>query len=181
MPRTPRAIALALTLGGALAVAACSSPTATTNGPAGTDGPAATAPADPGGATEQPAAGDACSYLSADAVGAIVGAIPVEVAERPGRGDCDYFLTAARDEKVNIGVTTGPDAAGIFENTKALGEPQSVPVGDEAYAIVNESIGTVVVARKGASVIVIQVAAGTDAGLQLTQATALAEAVVAGL
>lgn len=54
-------------------------------------------------------------------------------------------------------------------STKGIGTPEPVNVGDEAYSIFNESIGTVVVARKG------------DAVVAVRQATALVEAVLADL
>ncbi len=101
-----------------------------------------------------------------------------EVAERIGRGDCDYWLTTAKDSKVNVGVFTGAEATSYFEQTKGIGTPEVVNVGDEAYSIFNESIGTVVVARKGDAVVAVQVfaGAGTD---QLRQATSLVEAILA--
>ena len=127
------------------------------------------------------ATGEPCSYLTAQEVGAILGATPVDVAERVGRGDCDYWLTLTRDGKVNIGVFTGAEAADYFEATKRIGTPEPVNVGDEAYAIFNESIGTVVVARKGDTVVAAQVYVGDVPADQLRQATALVEAVLARL
>jgi hypothetical protein len=168
-----------------LIVGACSSSTPSGGTPTAASpasAPAASASADaPSGAPSSEAvAGEPCSFLTAEAVGAIVGTTPVEVAERIGRGDCDYWLTAAKDSKVNIGVFTGPDGASYFESTKGIGEPEVVNVGDEAYSIVNESFGTVVVARKGDAVVAAQVFAGAATD-QLPQATALVEAVLAGL
>ncbi len=127
------------------------------------------------------AAGEPCSYLTAQEVGAILGATPVQVVERVGRGDCDYWLTLTRDGKVNIGVFTGPEATDYFESTKRIGTPEPVNVGDEAYSIFNESIGTVVVARKGDAVVAAQVYSGDAPADQVRQATALVEAVLAGL
>ena len=126
------------------------------------------------------AAGEPCSYLTAAEVGAIVGTTPVEVAERIGRGDCDYWLSAAKDSKVNIAVFEGADATSYFDSTKGIGTPESVDVGDDAYAIFNASIGTVVVARSGDNVVSVQVFTA-DTGDQLAQATAIVEAVLGGL
>ena len=153
-------------------------PNPTTLGPAVTQAPAATVT---GAATSGPAAGEPCSFLTAEAVGAIVGTVPLEVAERIGRGDCDYFLTAAKQSKVNIGVFTGVDAAALFDVTKGLGDPQPVSLGDEAYSIYNEGLGTLVLVRKGDSVASVQVLTPTDAADQLAKATALAQALLAGL
>ncbi len=167
-----------------LLLGACSSgtPGGGTPGAASASVPTASAPeaspSDP--AASEAVAGEPCSFLTAEAVGAIVGTTPVEVAERVGRGDCDYWLTAAKDTKVNIGVFTGPEGTSYFESTKGIGAPEVVNVGDEAYSIVNESFGTVVVARKGDSVVAAQVFAGAAAD-QLSQATALVEAVLARL
>jgi hypothetical protein len=161
-----------------LAISACTGPPAggTQNpGATATPGPAATTGAAP---TSSPVAGDACSFLTAEEIEATIAMSPVEIAERPGRGDCDYWLTAAKDTKVNVGVTTGPDAAALFESTKGLGEPATVTLGDEAYSIFNESFGTVVVVRKGESVAVVQLFGGTDAEEQLTNAAALARVVI---
>jgi hypothetical protein len=177
MPRPSRALLPALIA--MLAIAACS-PAATPPGTSGaTPKPLPTSQDAP--PTNVAAPGEPCSFLTAEQVGVIVGTTPVAVEERVGRGDCDYWLTAAKDAKVNIGVTTGPDAAGLFESTKGLGTPQPITLGDEAFSIFNESIGTLVVVRKGESVAVVQVFGGTDSAKQLTDATALAEAVVTGL
>jgi hypothetical protein len=173
MPRFHRAGVPALLV--MLAVAACSSPSAATQGPAGTNA----APTPGGEQTSAPVAGEPCSFLTGAALGAIVGTAPVEVAERIGRGDCDYWLTAAKDSKVNIGVTTGPEAQSAFDSVKGIGEPQPVSLGDEAYSIFNQSIGTLVVVRKGASTAIIQVLTSADPAVQLLQATALAQAVIA--
>ena len=97
----------------------------------------------------------------------------VEIAERVGRGDCDYWLTADKDSKVNVGVFTGPDNASLFEGTKGIGTPEPVNLGDEAYSIFNESIGTVVVARKGDATVIVQVLTGSVAADQLRQGTEL--------
>lgn len=163
-----------------LLLAACSSgasgeatPTASLSASA----PAASAPA----ASAPAAAGEPCSYLSAQEVGAIVGTTPVEVAERSGRGDCDYWLTVTRASKVNIGVFTGSEGASYFESTKEIGTPEPVDVGDEAYSIFDASIGTVVVARQGDAVVAAQVFADIATAEQLRQATAVVEAVLAGL
>ena len=156
---------------------ACSSGPSSGGTPAASASGRASAPA-PASAV---AAGEPCSYLTAQEVGAILGATPVEVAERVGRGDCDYWLTLTRDGKVNIGVFTGPEAADYFESTKRIGTPEPVNVGDEAYTVFNGSIGTLVVARKGDSVVAAQVYVGDVPADQLRQATALVEAVVARL
>jgi hypothetical protein len=166
-----------------LVLVACSPGTSgtVTPGPS-TSGPAATTPAPLATVPAQSAAaaGEPCSYLTAAEVGAIVATTPVEVAERIGRGDCDYWLSAAKDSKVNIGVFTGAEATSYFESTKGIGTPESVDLGDEAYAIFNASIGTVVVARSGDTVVAVQVFTA-DADDQLAQATAIAEAVFGGL
>jgi hypothetical protein len=70
--------------------------------------------------------------------------------------------------------------ASYFESTKGIGTPESVDLGDEAYPIFNASIGTVVVARIGDTVVAVQVFTA-DADDQLAQATAIAEAVFGGL
>ena len=89
------------------------------------------------------AAGEPCSFLTKEEVGAIVGTTPVEVAERVGRGDCDYWLTAAKDAKISIGVFSGPDDTTLFEGTKGIGDPQPVlNVGDDAYSISTGDLGT---------------------------------------
>lgn len=156
---------------------------ACSSGPPSGGTPAASSSASATGAAPASAApaGEPCSYLTAQEVGAILGATPVEVAERVGRGDCDYWLTLTRDGKVNIGVFTGAEAADYFESTKRIGTPEPVNVGDEAYSIFNESIGTLVVARKGDTVVAAQVYVGDVPADQLRQATALVEAVIAGL
>ncbi len=180
---TTRRTGLALTLITILAIAGCSTPGAATQVPGATT-PAATSPAATttgGEPTSPPVAGEPCSFMTADEVGAIIGETPVEVAERAGRGDCDYWLSEAHDQKVNIGVTTGPDAVTLFENTKGLGSPEAVSIGDEAYSINSESLGAIVVARKGDSVAIVQVLFGLDADEQLADAIAIAEGVVAKL
>ena len=170
--------AAAGTIGALVLVAACSSP-AGSSGPVNTTGVTATATAVTTLPTGGAAAGAPCSFLTAAQVGTIVGTTPIEVAERPGRGDCDYWLTAAKDAKVNIGVFQGADALALFESTKGIGTPQPVALGDEAYSIYNASIGTLVVVKQGDRVITAQVFAGTDAAEQLRQATAIATAVLA--
>ena len=177
---TPRLVtAAALALG--LILGACSS------GPAGqgSQGPGAGTPV-PGATSGNPLgsgplAGEPCSFLTAAQVGAVIGTTPVEVQERPNRGDCDYWLTAAKDTKVNVGVTTGPDAAPLFENTKGLGQTAPVSLGDEAYSMSLAELGTLVMVRKGDSVVAVQVLTKDDAAKQLVQATALAQAVLAAL
>jgi len=169
-----------------LLLGACSSSPSGAGTPAAQGSTAASTPAASAPAASAPAAseaalgGEPCSFLTAEQVGAIVGTTPVEVTDRIGRGDCDYWLTAAKDSKVNVGVFTGADATSYFEQTKGIGTPEVVSVGDEAYSIFNESIGTVVVARKGDAVVAVQVFAGA-APDQLRQATALVEAILAGL
>lgn len=176
MTRSRHAVPLALIA--ILAFAACSSSSGPTQGPGATSPAATTSGGEP---TNPAVAGQPCSYLTAEEVGAVVGIVPVEVAERVGRGDCDYWLTSAQDEKVNIGVTTGPDAQSLFDVTKGMGDPQPVSLGDEAYSIYNESIGTLVVVMKGDSVVAVQVATSADTAEQLAHATALADAIVATL
>lgn len=82
-PRPAMTLALAVLL----IVAACSTPAGTIGpGLTATAGAAATSGTTP---TNGAAAGEPCSFLSAEAVGAAMGTTPVEVAERAGRGDCD--------------------------------------------------------------------------------------------
>ena len=171
----------ATALAAILLLAACSS------SPSGDASQAASAAASepaasvPAASTPAVIAGEPCSFLTAEEVGAIVGTTPVEVAERVGRGDCDYFLTAAKDAKVEIGVFTGPDNATLFEATKGIGDPQPVEnVGDDAYSIFNADIGTLVVAKQGDATIVVQVLTA-DTASQLSQAIELAKAVIANL
>jgi hypothetical protein len=164
----------AATVLAATILAGCSSP-ATTAGPGpGTNPPVTT----PGPQSTGPVlAGEACSYLTAAEVGAIVGTVPVTVEERAGRGDCDYFLTAAEDAKVNIGffeLADGGDAT--FESTKSFGDPVALDLGDEAYSIFNESIGTIVLAKAGDSLIVVQALNTGDRAAQLQHATKIAQA-----
>jgi hypothetical protein len=172
----------AAALAAILLLAACSSSPSGDGSQAASE-PAASEPAAsaPAASTPPAAAGEPCSFLTAEEVGAIVGATPVEVAERVGRGDCDYWLSAAKDAKVNIGVFSGPDNATLFEQTKGIGDPEPVAgVGDDAYSIFNESIGTLVVAKQGDNTIIVQVFT-TDTADQLSQTTELAEAVIANL
>ena len=170
----------------ALLAAACSSGAPSASAPAAS-APATSAPAASAAtasvlaALASAAAGKPCSFLTADAVGAIVGAARVEGAERIGRGGCAYRLNAAKDSKVNVEVFTGSEATSYFEITKNIGTPQPVSVGDDAYSIYNESLGTIVVARKGDTVVAVQVLAGTVAADQLRQATALVQAALAAL
>jgi hypothetical protein len=158
-----------------IAVAACSTP-ATTGGPgAATNPPPAATPA--GQATGPVLAGEACSYFTAEEVGAIVGTVPVLVEERAGRGDCDYFLTAAKDAKVNVGFFEwAAEGESTFESTKSFGEPVEIDLGDEAYSVFNESIGTLVLVHAGDSLIVVQAFNTGDQAAQLQHATKLAEA-----
>lgn len=169
----------AAALAALLLLGACSSGASSEGTP--TASLSASAPAASAPDASAPAAGEPCSYLSAQEVGAIVGTTPVDVAERSGRGDCDYWLTMTRASKVNIGVFTGSEGASYFETTKNIGTPEPVNVGDEAYSIFNESIGTVVVARQGDAVVAAQVFADIAIADQLSQATELVEAVLAGL
>jgi hypothetical protein len=170
----------ATALAALMLLAACSS------SPSGEASQAASVPASavasaPAASNSAVAAGEPCSFLTAEEVGAIVGTTPVEVAERVGRGDCDYWLNTAKDAHVNIGVFTGPDNASLFESTKGIGDPQPVDnLGDDAYSIFNESIGTVVVVKQGDATVVVQVATD-DVASQLSQATELAQAVLANL
>ena len=164
-----------------LLLAACSS-TPSSEGSQGASlsasAPAASAPA---ASTPAVIAGEPCSFLTAEEVGAIVGTTPVEVAERVGRGDCDYWLTAAKDAKISIGVFSGPDDTTLFEGTKGIGDPQPVlNVGDDAYSISTEDLGTLVVVKQGDATIIVQVLTA-DTADQLRQATALAEAVLAAV
>jgi hypothetical protein len=165
-----------------LLLAACSSSPSSEGSQAASSQASAAAASDVAASTPAVAAGEPCSFLTAEEVGAIVGTTPVEVAERVGRGDCDYWLNAAKDAHVNIGVFTGPDNASLFEITRGIGDPQPVDnLGDDAYSIFNESIGTVVVVKQGDATIIVQVAAPLTLPYQLALATELAEAVLANL
>jgi hypothetical protein len=115
--------------------------------------------------------------MTAEALAEIIEATPVEVAERVGRGDCDYFLTPAKDAKVNIGVFTTPESLSDFDNTKNFGDPQPVAIGDEAYSVYNESIGTLVMVKEDLTVIAVQVFTSAAPAIQLIDATAIAQAV----
>lgn len=173
-----RAFRTSAAMAALLLLAACST---APSSPSSEGSQAPSLPASAPAASTPPAAGEPCSFLTAEEVGAIVGTTPVEVAERVGRGDCDYWLTAAKDSKVSIGVFSGPDDTTLFEGTKGIGDPQPVPnVGDDAYSIFNEDLGTLVVAKLGEATIIVQVLTA-DTADQLSQATELAEAVIAGL
>ena len=162
-------------------LAACSSSPSSEGSPDASlpgSSPAASAPV---GSTPAVVAGEPCSFLTAEEVGVIVGTTPVEVAERVGRGDCDYWLTAAKDAKISIGVFSGPDDATLFEGTKGIGDPQPVlNVGDDAYSISTGDLGTIVVAKQGDATIIVQVLTA-DTADQLRQATELAQAVIANI
>jgi hypothetical protein len=157
------------------AVSACSTPAATGGpNPGNTNVPAATTS---GQATGPVLAGEPCSYFTAEEVGAVVGTVPVLVEERAGRGDCDYFLNAAQDAKVNVSfVEWASGGESTFESTKGFGEPVSFDLGDEAYTVFNESIGTLALVHAGDSLIVIQALNTGDAAAQLEHVTELAEA-----
>ena len=172
----------ATVLAALLLLAACSASPSSDGSQAASSAASAPEASAPAAYSPAVAVGEPCSFLTADEVGAIVGTTPVEVAERVGRGDCDYWLTAAKDSKVNIGVFTGPDNASLFESTKGIGEPESVEnLGDDAFSIFNESIGTLVVAKRGDVTLIVQVFTAADVADQLSQATALAEAVLAAV
>ena len=159
----------------AIAVAGCSSPAATGGpNPANTTAPVTTAA---GEATGPVLAGEACSYFTAEEVGAIVGTVPVKVEERSGRGDCDYFLNADESAKINIAFAEWANGGeSTFESTKGFGEPTVIDLGDEAYSVYNESLGTLVLVHAGDSLIVVQAFNSGDQAAQLQQATKLAEA-----
>lgn len=179
MHRLSRAGASALVL--ALLLGACSSPSAPTSGPGATTlPPAATAAG--GQPTSGAAAGEPCSFLTAEQVAAVVGTTPVEVAERAGRGDCDYWLDAAKTTKVNVGVTPGAAGLALFESTKALGETLPTPtIGDESYMLQLQGLGTLVMVRQGDAVAAIQVLTAREPAEESIMALALARAVVEGL
>ena len=167
-------VVTSVTLLATIAIAACSSPAAT-GGPGATNQPPAATPG--GQATTPVLAGEACSYFTAEEVGAIVGTVPVKVEERASRGDCDYFLNAAEDAKINIGFFEwAADGASNFESIKALGTPVSIDLGDEAIAVYNESLGTIVAVHAGDSLITVQAFNTGDQAAQLEHATKLAEA-----
>lgn len=170
----------ATALAALLLLAACSS-SPSSEGSQAASLPASDEASAPAASTPAVVAGEPCSFLTADEVGAIVGTTPVVVEERVGRGDCNYFLTAAQDAWVQIGVFTGADNASLFESTKGIGDPAPVDgVGDDAYSIFNESIGTLVVAKQGDATIIVQVLTA-DTADQLRHATELAQAVIANL
>jgi hypothetical protein len=175
--------ARALALTAAFLLAACSSPSAATQAPAGTSAPPAATSAPPAATgAGNPVAGEPCSFLTGAQVTEIVGTAPVEIAERAGRGDCDYWLDAAKTAKVNVGVFTGADGAALFESTKALGETLPVPnLGDDAYMLVLDGLGTIVVARKGDSVVSVQLLNTMDSAEQAIRVINVARAVVQGL
>ena len=160
-----------------IALAGCSSPAAT-GGPGSTNTPVGTSSGTPAGQASGPVlAGEACSYFTAEEVGAIVGTTPVTVEEREGRGDCDYFLKADESAKVNVGFFEwAADGASVFESTKGFGDPVTLDLGDDAYTLYNESIGTLALVRAGDSLIVIQAFNTGDQAAQLEHATNLAEA-----
>jgi hypothetical protein len=169
-------VATSLTVVLVIATAACSSPAATSGpgGPGSTNAPVATAGA---AATTPVLAGDPCSYLTLEEVGVLVGATPISAEERAGRGDCDYFFSAAKDAKVNVGLfelADGGDAT--FESTKAFGDPVSFSLGDEAYTVYNESLGALVLAKAGDIVIVVQAFNTGDRAAMTEQAMKLADA-----
>ena len=178
-PAHSTAAALAI----ALLIAACSAPSTGTPAPTSASPtaapPAATAAGNP---TAGAAAGEPCSFLTSAQVTEIVGTAPVEIAERAGRGDCDYWLDAAKTAKVNVGVVTGPDGAALFESTKALGETLPVPnLGEDAYMLVLEGLGTIVVAKQGDSVVSVQLLNTMDSAEQAVRVINVARAVVEGL
>jgi hypothetical protein len=155
-----------------IAIAACSSPVAT-GGPGATNRPGTPAAQ----ATGPVLAGEACSYFTAAEIGAIVGTTPVTVEERAGRGDCDYFLAADESSKINVGFFELADGGeATFESTKSFGDPVTIDLGDEAYSVYNESIGTIVLAKAGDSLIVVQAFNTGDQAAQLDHATKIAEA-----
>jgi hypothetical protein len=121
---------------------------------------------------------DPCSHLTAADVAAAYGSAPVEIAERAGRGDCDYWLTEARDAKVNLAVASGPDADAYAASIVALGDPVPAGLGDESFSIYNEGFGTVLFVRVGSDLVAVQ-AFLPDAADQLPLARALVEVVLA--
>ena len=167
----------------ALTFAACGSqpPAATTNPGATNQPPAATTAGEQ--PTTAPVAGEPCSFLTSEQVAAVVGTAPVEIKERAGRGDCDYWLDAAKSSKINIGVTTGPDGVALFDSTKALGEPVAVAsLGDEAYSIsLGTDLGTLVMVKQGDAVVAVQVLTTAEPAEQAIRAIALARAVLTNL
>lgn len=179
MHRSFRAGASALAF--ALLLGACSSPSTPTVGPGATNLPPA--PTTVGGepTAGAPVAGEPCSFLTAEQVTVVVGTAPVEIAERAGRGDCDYWLDAAKTSKVNVGVATGADGLALFESSKALGEFLPVAnLGDDAYMLVLEGLGTIVVAKQGDAVATVQLLNTMDSAEQAIRVINLARAVVEG-
>jgi hypothetical protein len=121
---------------------------------------------------------DPCSHLTAADVAAAYGSAPVEIAERAGRGDCDYWLTEARDAKVNLAVASGPDADAYAASIVALGDPVPAGLGDESFSVFNEGFGTVLFVRVGSDLVAVQ-AFLPEAADQLPLARALVEVVLA--
>ena len=168
-------------LAAALLIAACGSPAAT-NAPAGATNPppaATTAGVQP---TNGPVAGEPCSFLTSEEAAAVLGIAPVSIEERAGRGDCDYWLDAAKTSKANIGVFTGAEALTLFEGNKMLGESVPVPnLGEEAYMLVLGGLGTIVMAKRGDSVVAAQLLTTEDSAEQAIRAISLARVVIDGL
>ena len=95
------------------------------------------------------------------------------------RGDCDYWLTTAKDSKVeHRGVHRRRGHVLLRADEGHRDAPGRRTSAMRRIPIFNESIGTVVVARKGDAVVAVQVFAGA-ATEQLSQATALVEAILA--
>ena len=180
-PSIDRPTMVALVAAAAFAIAACGSSTPT-NPPAGATNqpPAATTPG--GEPTIAPVAGEPCSFLTSEEAGVILGTVPTSIEERAGRGDCDYWLDAAKTTKANIGVFTGAEAATLFEGNKALGE--SLPVGnlgEDAYMLVLDGLGTIVMAKQGDAVVAVQLLSTLDSAEEAIRVINLARAVVEGL
>ena len=78
---------------------------------------------------------------------------------------------------------TGADGDTLFESTRALGESTPVAsLGDEAYALFLEGLGTLVMVRQGDAVAAIQLLNYRGARWsRRSRAIALARAVLAGL
>ena len=179
--RSTRRAALALAALATFAVAACG-PAPATNPPGGATNPPPAATTSGAQPTSGPVAGEPCSFITAEAIAVILGTTPVSVEERVGRGDCDYWLDAAKTTKANIGVFTGTEATTLFEGNKALGE--SLPVGnmgEEGYMLVLDGLGTIVMARQGDSVVAVQLLSSLDSAEEAIRVINLARAVVEGL
>ena len=114
-------------------------------------------------------------------VAAVVGTAPIEIKERAGRGDCDYWLDAAKTSKVNIGVTTGAGrrrAVREHEGARRAGRGGQ-PRRRGLSISLEADLGTLVMVKQGDAVAAVQVLTTAEPAEQAIQAIALAQAVLA--